>query len=375
MEETIKLAKQLIQIDSITPDDKGCQDIIAQRLKKLGFVINKLKFGDVDNIWATYGSGSPVFAFAGHTDVVPPGDKSKWDNDPFAANIIGDMLYGRGAADMKGSIAAMIVATEKYLQKNIKHKGTIAFLITSDEEGLAINGTAKVVKHLQEKNQKIDYCLVGEPSSKNTLGDTIKNGRRGSLTATLEIIGKQGHIAYPHLAKNPISMSFLALESLKNEKWDEGNEDFPPTSLQFSNIHSGDGTTNIIPSSLKTIFNFRYSTNSSQDELKKRVIAILNNHQIKYKIDWHHSGDPFLTARGKLVDCCLKAIKEVNSVKAELSTSGGTSDGRFISKMGAELVELGPINASIHKINERVSVKDLNALTTMYEKILINMLA
>lgn len=375
MKETIELTKELVKIDSITPNDKGCQAIIIERLQKLGFVINKLPFADVDNLWATHGCGAPVFAFAGHTDVVTPGDYSQWHSKPFEPKIIDGMLYGRGTADMKGSVAAMVVAVENYLKNNANHKGTIGFLITSDEEGMAINGTAKVVKYLQEQNQKIQYCLVGEPSSKEILGDTIKNGRRGSLTATLEIIGKQGHIAYPNLAKNPISIAIPVLDSLNNEKWDDGNEDFQPTSLQFSNIHAGDGSANVIPRSIKIIFNFRYSTQTNKDKLKKRIVDILNKHKIQYNIQWHHSGDPFLTAKGKLVDCCLNAIKEVNSISAELSTLGGTSDGRFISKMGTQVVELGPINSTIHQVNECVSVKDLQNLTIMYEKILINILS
>jgi succinyl-diaminopimelate desuccinylase len=374
MSETIELAKDLINRASVTPEDKGCQAMMIKRLKRLGFTIQSLAFGDVENFWATHGSSGPVFAFAGHTDVVPVGIESQWQTDPFESTIIDGMLYGRGAADMKGSLAAMLVATEQYVLENPNHPGTIGFLITSDEEGPAINGTVKVVEYLQKNHQKVDYCLVGEPSSTNMLGDVIKNGRRGSLNAWLTIKGKQGHIAYPQLAKNPIHLAMPALNALCNETWDNGNEYFPATSFQFSNIHSGTGVTNVIPGEVGVVFNFRYSTETTHEKIQSRVLEILDDYGLDYDIEWQHSGRPFITPEGVLVSACVDAIKGVNGVEAILSTSGGTSDGRFISQMGTQVVELGPLNATIHQVDECVSVNDLENLTLIYQQVLKNIL-
>ena len=374
MSETIEFAKALISRASVTPKDIGCQSIIIERLEKLGFTIHTLPFGEVENFWATHGSSGPVFAFAGHTDVVPVGIDSQWQTKPFEPTIIDSMLYGRGAADMKGSLASMLVATEQYVSENPNHPGTIGFLITSDEEGPAVNGTVKVVEYLQKNNQTVDYCLVGEPSSTETLGDVIKNGRRGSLNAWLTIKGKQGHIAYPQLANNPIHLAIPALDALCNEAWDNGNEYFPATSFQFSNIHSGAGVTNVIPGEIEVVFNFRYSTETTHEQIKTRVLEILDEHQLDYDIEWQHSGLPFLTPKGALVNACVDAIRDVNGVETELSTSGGTSDGRFISQMGTQVVELGPLNTTIHQVNECVSVDDLESLTLVYRQVLKNIL-
>jgi succinyl-diaminopimelate desuccinylase len=374
MSETTELAKALISRASVTPEDKGCQSMMIERLEKIGFTIHSLPFGGVKNFWATHGSSDPVFAFAGHTDVVPVGIESQWKTKPFEPTIIDGMLYGRGAADMKGSLASMLVATEHFVTEHPNHPGTIGFLITSDEEGPAINGTVKVVEYLQKNNQKVDYCLVGEPSSTDTLGDVIKNGRRGSLNAFLTIKGKQGHIAYPQLANNPIHLAVPALHALCNEAWDNGNEYFPATSFQFSNIHSGTGVTNVIPGEVEVVFNFRYSTETTFEQIKDRVLQILDEHRLDYDIEWQHSGLPFLTPRGALVNACVDAIRDINGIEAELSTSGGTSDGRFISQMDTQVVELGPLNATIHQINECVSVDDLENLTLVYRQVLKNIL-
>ncbi|ALE52758.1 succinyl-diaminopimelate desuccinylase [Candidatus Thioglobus autotrophicus] len=376
MSKTIELAQALIKIDSVTPNDKGCQTLMTDHLQRSNFEISDLKFGEVDNFWAEHGSGSPVFVFAGHTDVVPVGDESKWDLDPFSAQIKDGMLYGRGAADMKGSLAAMLSASERFVADYPDHKGTIGYLITSDEEGPAVDGTVKVCEHLNTIGQAVDYCLVGEPSATNTLGDIIKNGRRGSLNGTLTLIGKQGHIAYPHLANNPIHLAVPALNELCEELWDEGNEYFPATSFQVSNIHSGTGVTNVIPGEIEIVFNFRYSTESTHEGLQKRVCDILDKHQLKYKIDWNHSGYPFLTPKGELVSGCVDAIKKVTGVDTQLSTSGGTSDGRFIAPiLNAQVVELGPLNATIHQVNECVSAQDLDDLSDIYYHILKNILS
>ncbi|HIM57970.1 MAG TPA: succinyl-diaminopimelate desuccinylase [Gammaproteobacteria bacterium] len=373
MSDTLQLAKALISKASVTPKDKGCQLIMTERLKKIGFAIDDLKFGDVDNFWASHGNASPVFVFAGHTDVVPVG--TNWQTDPFNPVVKAGMLYGRGAADMKGSLAAMVVATERFVLDFPNHKGTIGFLITADEEGPAIDGTVKVCEYLNETNQEVDYCLVGEPSSTKHLGDVIKNGRRGSLNGRLTIIGKQGHIAYPHLADNPIHLIVPVLNALCNELWDKGNEYFPATSFQISNIHSGTGVTNVIPGETDVVFNFRYSTESTHEGLQQRVVDILDKHGLNYKLNWEHSGYPFLTPKGDLVSSCVDAIKAVKGVDAELSTSGGTSDGRFIAPMlGAQVVELGPLNATIHQVDECVSVQDLDDLSDIYYQVLKNTL-
>ena len=374
MSSTLELTKSLINRASVTPDDKGCQALMIDRLKKIGFTVQPLKFGEGDNFWAVRGDSGPVFAFAGHTDVVPAGDESLWQTDPFTSTIKDGMLYGRGAADMKGSLASMVVATEKFIEKKPNHNGMIGFLITSDEEGLAVNGTVKVMEYLKENNQKIDYCLVGEPSSTAVLGDVIKNGRRGSLNACLRIKGKQGHIAYPQLADNPIHLLAPVLNRLCEESWDNGNDYFPATAFQISNIHSGSRVTNIIPAEVEVMFNFRYSTETTHKELKQRVTDILDSYSLDYAIEWEQSGYPFLTPKGELVSACIGAIRKIKSIESELSTSGGTSDGRFISKMGTQVVELGPVNETIHQVNESVSVQDLEDLTEIYFQVLTKIL-
>ena len=374
MNNTLELAKSLISQASVTPDDNGCQSIMIERLKKIGFEIHPLKFGDVDNFWATRGNSGPIFAFAGHTDVVPAGNEDAWNTSPFEPTIKGDYLYGRGAADMKGGLASMVTATENFVQDNPNHNGTIAFLITSDEEGVAINGTVKVMDYLDENDTKIDYCLLGEPSSTSITGDVIKNGRRGSLNGVINVNGQQGHVAYPHLAKNPIHFIAPALNDLCLQEWDSGNEYFPATSFQISNFHSGGGVTNVVPGEAKVMFNFRYSTETTKEELIAKVHEILDNHKIDYTLDWHHSGDPFLTPVGDLVSACVSAIEETKDITPELSTSGGTSDGRFIAQEGTQVVELGPVNATIHQINESILVKDLEDLSSIYTKVLTRIL-
>jgi succinyl-diaminopimelate desuccinylase len=374
MNKTLELAKSLISRPSVTPNDKGCQAIMIDRLEKIGFKIHPLKFGDVDNFWATHGDTGPIFSFAGHTDVVPAGDDDAWKTPPFEPTVKDGLLFGRGAADMKGGLASMLVATENFIEKNPNHKGTVAFLITSDEEGVAVNGTVKVMDYLKNNNQKIDYCLLGEPSSTSMLGDVIKNGRRGSLNAILTVKGKQGHIAYPHLAENPIHLATSALNDLCQQQWDNGNEYFPATSFQISNIHSGSRVTNVIPGEVEIMFNFRYSTETTKEELQKKVNDILDSHKLNYSIDWSHSGYPFLTPQGELVSACVDAIEKIKSIRPELSTSGGTSDGRFIAQEGTQVVELGPINATIHQVNESVLVQDLEDLSKIYSQILTNLL-
>ena len=374
MNNTLELAKSLISQASVTPDDNGCQSIMIERLKKIGFEIHPLKFGDVDNFWATRGNSGPIFAFAGHTDVVPAGNEDAWNTSPFEPTIKGDYLYGRGAADMKGGLASMVTATENFVQDNPNHNGTIAFLITSDEEGVAINGTVKVMDYLDENDTKIDYCLLGEPSSTSITGAVIKNGRRGSLNGVINVNGQQGHVAYPHLAKNPIHFIAPALNDLCLQEWDSGNEYFPATSFQISNFHSGGGVTNVVPGEAKVMFNFRYSTETTKEELMAKVHEILDNHNIDYTLDWHHSGNPFLTPVGDLVSACVSAIEETKDITPELSTSGGTSDGRFIAKEGTQVVELGPVNATIHQINESILVKDLEDLSSIYTKVLTRIL-
>ena len=372
MSNTLELAKSLISKPSITPDDLGCQAIMIDRLKKIGFEIHPLKFGDVDNFWAVHGDSGPLFAFAGHTDVVPAGDENAWNTKPFEPTIKDGYLYGRGAADMKGGLASMVTATEKFIKENPNHKGRIAFLITSDEEGVAVNGTVKVMDYLKANEQNIDYCLLGEPSSTSSTGDVIKNGRRGSLNGVLKINGKQGHVAYPHLAKNPIHLVSPALDDLCNQEWDNGNDYFPATSFQISNMHSGDGVTNIIPGDAQVKFNFRYSTETNKENLQKKVHEILDLHNLDYSIEWSHSGYPFLTPKGELVSACVEASKKTKEIATELSTSGGTSDGRFIAQEGTQVVELGPVNATIHQINESVLVQDLDDLSEIYYQVLRN---
>jgi succinyl-diaminopimelate desuccinylase len=375
MSPTLALTLDLIRCPSVTPVDANCQELMIQRLEAIGFHIERLRFGEVDNFWARRGTTEPVFAFAGHTDVVPTGTLSAWHSEPFQPEIRDGVLYGRGAADMKGSLAAMVVACEQFVAKHPNHRGSIAFLITSDEEGVATDGTVKVVEHLEARQEKMTWCLVGEPSSTTTIGDVIKNGRRGSLNASLTVIGVQGHVAYPQLADNPIHRIAPALAELTAEVWDNGNPFFPATSFQISNINSGTGATNVIPADVKVLFNFRFSTEVTAEQLKARSEAILQKHGLKYDIVWNLSGLPFLTAKGELVAASVAAIKEVVGIDTELSTSGGTSDGRFIAPTGAQVLELGPINATIHKINECVNVADLDTLAEIYEGILVRLLA
>jgi len=375
MTPTLQLAADLIARASVTPEDEGCQDLMMERLAALGFNNEPLRFGDTDNFWSRKGDSKPLVCFAGHTDVVPTGPEANWDNPPFEPKIIDGMLHGRGAADMKGSLAAFIVATERFIEKHPDHKGSIAYLITSDEEGPAHNGTVKVVETLEARNEKIDMCVVGEPSSTTLVGDVIKNGRRGSLGCVLTVKGKQGHVAYPHLAKNPVHIAAPALAELATEKWDDGNDFFPATSFQISNINAGTGATNVIPGTCEVVFNFRFSTELTSEILQQRTEAILNKHGLEYDIDWKLSGQPFLTDKGALVEAAVKAIKNVTGRDTELSTSGGTSDGRFIAPTGAQVVELGPINATIHQVNEHVSADDLNTLTDIYEAMLVELLA
>ena len=374
MSATLYLTKELISRDSVTPNDRGCQQLLADRLSAIGFKVEHLRFGDTDNIWARRGSTSPVLAFAGHTDVVPSGPIENWKSDPFVPEIRDGLLYGRGAADMKGSIAAMVTACERFVAQHPSHNGSIAFLITSDEEGPATGGTKRVIETLEERGEKIDWCLVGEPSSTNKVGDVVKNGRRGSLNGYLTIKGKQGHIAYPHLANNPIHLMAPVLSELCLLEWDQGNEDFPPTSFQISNLDAGTGVTNIIPGTSHITFNFRYSTESTHQQLQQRVEELLKKHAVDYELTWELSGMPFRTASGPLVDAAKAAIVHVTGYTTVLSTSGGTSDGRFIAPTGAQVVELGPQNATIHQINECVSVKDLDTLSEIYERLQKNLL-
>ncbi len=371
---TLQLALDLIRCPSVTPDDAGCQEMMIQRLEAIGFRTELLRFDDVDNFWAVRGDSGPLLAFAGHTDVVPTGPEANWNNPPFEPRIIDGMLHGRGAADMKGSLAAMVVACENFVAQHPDHRGRIAFLITSDEEGPSINGTVKVVEWLEANHTKITWCIVGEPSSTQVVGDMIKNGRRGSLGGVLTVKGIQGHVAYPHLADNPIHKLAPALAELAAEHWDDGNEFFPATSFQVSNINGGTGATNVIPGTVEVVFNFRFSTELTDAILRERTEAILKKHGLNYDLTWTLSGQPFLTPRGDLVNAVVAAIKSETGRDTELSTSGGTSDGRFIAPTGAQVVELGPINATIHKVDECISAADLDTLTGIYEKALENLL-
>ncbi len=375
MSPTIELALQLIGRPSVTPNDAECQHLLAERLQAIGFNNETLRFENVDNLWSRRGNSAPLFVFAGHTDVVPAGDIGAWKFPPFEPVITADgILYGRGAADMKGSIAAMITATERFVQRYPQHHGSIGFLITSDEEGVAINGTVKVVEHLQARHEKIDWCLVGEPSSTAKIGDVVKNGRRGSLTGHLTVLGVQGHVAYPHLADNPIHRFAPVMQALCATQWDAGNAFFPPTTFQIANIQAGTGSSNVIPNQLKVMFNFRYSTESTHEQLKQRVHALLDEHGVRYELRWEHSGFPFLTATGDLLTATQQAIQSVCGYETELSTAGGTSDGRFIAPTGAQVLELGPNNATIHKVNECVAVEDLDKLSAIYEEMLVRLL-
>jgi succinyl-diaminopimelate desuccinylase len=371
---TLDLARELIARRSQTPDDAGCQRILIDRLARIGFVCKTIESNGVTNLWARRGSTSPVVCFAGHTDVVPTGPLDAWLSDPFVPTIRDGFLYGRGAADMKSSIAAFVIAIEGFVAAHGAHTGSIAMLITSDEEGPATDGTVRVVDWLRDAGQSIDYCVIGEPSSVDRLGDMIKNGRRGTLSGTLIVRGVQGHIAYPHLARNPIHLAAPALAELAGVHWDDGNEYFPPTSWQASNIHAGTGATNVIPGSLEVQFNFRHATSSTRESLQQRFDAILRKHGLDYEIKWTGAGKPFVTQRGRLVDVVNEAVQSVCGIVPELSCTGGTSDGRFIADICREVVELGPVNATIHKLNERVAAADLEPLADLYRGILERLL-
>ncbi len=371
---TLALTRHLISRPSVTPDDAGCQQLIAERLEKSGFSITHLPCEDVTNLWATHGEGGPVFTFLGHTDVVPAGPETDWDSPPFQPEERDGLLYGRGAADMKGSIAAMITALERFVATNGSHAGTISLLLTSDEEGIAINGTKKVVEYLERNNVGIDWCLVGEPCSRDQVGDIIKNGRRGSLSGVLTVSGIQGHVAYPALAKNPVHLVSPALAELCRRVWDEGNEHYPRSSFQISNIHAGTGAENVIPASVEVSFNLRFSTEWTERRLKDEMERLLQRHELDYGIDWRPCSQPFLTKSGKLLEAVQAVIADVSGITPEVSTAGGTSDGRFIAPTGAEVVELGPVNATIHKANECVRSADLETLSGMYEAILNKLL-
>ena len=366
---TLELARQLIRQPSVTPQDADCCDIIAARLAPLGFTTEFLRFGEVTNLWAVREGGrpGPTLVLAGHTDVVPPGPLEKWTHPPFAADISGDQLYGRGASDMKSSLAAFVVATERFIQNTPQFNGRLAYLITSDEEGPATDGTVQVVRELAHRGELLDYCIVGEPTSVSVLGDMLKNGRRGSLSGALVIHGRQGHIAYPHLAENPIHTFAPALAELAAMRWDDGNTYFPPTTWQVSNIHAGTGATNVIPGECRAQFNFRFGSVSSPEALRQRLETVLSKHQLRFSIEWTLGGDPYLTAPGTLCDAVCSAIQQVTGQTAELSTTGGTSDGRFIAKHCREVIEFGPPNATIHQIDERILVAHLEPLTRIYE--------
>lgn len=372
--DTLTLVQMLIARRSLTPDDDGCQKVLMNRLADLEFAVEPMRHGEVDNLWARRGTEGPVVCFAGHTDVVPTGPLSQWDSDPFTPTIRDGKLFGRGAADMKTSLAAFVTAIEAFVEAHPGHKGSIALLITSDEEGPAIDGTVKVVEALQARGEQIDYCIVGEPTCTDTFGDTIKNGRRGSLSGNLTIKGVQGHIAYPHLAKNPIHLAAPAIAELAQAVWDEGNEYFPPTTWHISNIHGGTGATNVIPGELNLLFNFRFSTASTVESLKTRVHEILDRHNLTYELNWELSGKPYLTPRAELAEALSAAIRTVTAVEPALSTSGGTSDGRFIADICHQVVEFGPRNATIHKLNEYVDIADIERLSRIYRLTLENLL-
>jgi succinyl-diaminopimelate desuccinylase len=363
---TVVLARQLIALRSATPDDGGCQELLIFRLEKLGFKAERMRFGDVDNFWARVGTSTPLVCFAGHTDVVPTGPLEQWQSDPFVPSERDGKLYGRGAADMKSSLAAFVTAIERFLADHPRHAGSIALLVTSDEEGPAVNGTVKVVEALKARNEAIDYCIIGEPTSADRFGDTIKNGRRGSLSGKLSVKGVQGHVAYPQLAANPIHRAAPAIAELAATVWDEGNEFFPPTTWQISNIHGGTGAGNVIPGSVEILFNFRFSTASTPQSLQQRVHAILDRHDLQYELAWDLSARPFFTPPDKLVDAMSEAILRVTGAATQVSTTGGTSDGRYIADICPQVVEFGPINESIHKLNEHVAVEDIERLSDVY---------
>jgi succinyl-diaminopimelate desuccinylase len=372
---TLSLTRELIARRSITPKDGGCQELLGQRLARLGFSIEPVRRGDVTNLWARRGTARPLLCFVGHTDVVPTGPLEQWHSDPFVPTEREGKLFGRGAADMKTSIAAFVVAVEDFLARHPSHKGSIALLITSDEEGPAVDGTVRVVELLKSRGERIDYCLVGEPTCAARLGDTIKNGRRGSLSGTLRVKGIQAHIAYPHLGKNPVHLVAPALAELAQTEWDKGNESFPPTTWQISNIHGGTGADNVTPGEVEIRFNFRFGTASPADTLKQRAHAILDRHGLDYRLDWTLSAVPYLTPRGKLVDALSAAIREVTGAAPDVSTTGGTSDGRFIAEICSEVLEFGPVNATIHKLNEHIDLAAIEPLREIYLRLLARLLA
>ncbi|HXO65758.1 MAG TPA: succinyl-diaminopimelate desuccinylase [Steroidobacteraceae bacterium] len=374
MSQTLELTRNLIARRSVTPADEGCQELIASRLATLGFRIEPLRFGSVENFWARRGSAAPVFCFAGHTDVVPAGPLEEWHSDPFAPTVRDGLLYGRGAADMKSGLAAMITATEEFVRAHDDHRGSIAYLITSDEEGPSVDGTKRVMQTLAERGEQIDWCLVGEPSSEQSIGDTVKVGRRGSLSGRLTVHGVQGHVAYPQLAENPVHTLAPALAELTRRVWDEGTEHFQPTTFQVSNLNAGTGAPNVIPGELKARFNLRYSPAQTVEALKSAVEEILRRHGVRYTLEWYVSGEPFHTPPGELSRAVGDAVARVTGRQPQLSTGGGTSDGRFIRPLGAQVLELGVVNASIHKVNECVAVADLDALHRMYVNVLANLL-
>ena len=374
MTDTLELTQELIRRQSVTPEDAGCMDLIASRLEPLGFTAEWLNFGDTKNIWLRRGRAAPLFMFLGHTDVVPPGPLEEWSSPPFEPAIRNGRLYGRGAADMKSGVAAMVTALENFVPRHPDHRGSIAVLLTSDEEGAATDGVVKVVDVLKARGDRIDWCLIGEPSSFDTLGDVIRVGRRGSLCAVLRVFGIQGHVAYPEQAENPIHRFAPALAELTAEVWDAGNQYFPPTSFQVSNIRSGTGAENVIPGRLEVQFNFRFSTALTEDDIKRRVAAILERHGLKYELNWRLSGAPFLTPGTELIGAIQKALEQVTGRRARPDTGGGTSDGRFIAPTGAQVVELGPLSGSIHKIDEHTPVADIETLSRVYERVLANLL-
>ena len=362
----VELAKELIGRRSVTPEDGGCQEVLSKRLARAGFKCEPMRFGDVTNLWARRGSAHPVVCFAGHADVVPTGPLAEWHSDPFVPTIREGKLYGRGAADMKSSIAAFVVAAEEFVKERPGHSGSIALLITSDEEGPAVDGTVRVVEKLRSRNERIDYCIVGEPTSVDWLGDMLKNGRRGSLSGKLVVRGIQGHVAYPHLVKNPVHLLAPALAEMAKTQWDKGNESFPPTSFQVSNIHAGTGAANVVPGTVEVDFNFRFSTESTDASLRGRVESILKKHALDYKVDWTLGAKPFLSKNGRLAKTVQEASKKHTGRSAELSTTGGTSDARFIIEICPEVIELGPVNASIHKLNEHIELSQLEMLPRIY---------
>ncbi len=374
MTPTLELAHELLRRPSVTPEDGGCQALIAQRLAAVGFRVEFMPFNAVTNLWARRGDSAPLFCFAGHTDVVPPGPREHWDSDPFEPEVRDGLLYGRGACDMKGEIAAMVTAVEGFIRDHPDHPGSIAFLITSDEEGPSIDGTARVVETLEARQEKIDWCLVGEPSSHERVGDTLKNGRRGSLNGFLKVMGKQGHVAYPDRALNPLHILAPFLVELVDEEWDQGNAFFPATTFQIANLNMGTGAENVIPGTLTAQFNLRFSTELDAETIQRRVVAILDRGGFVYELIWRLSGNPFLTPTGDLVEAASAAVREIMGYRPELSTDGGTSDGRFIAPTGAQVLELGAVNASIHQVNECVGVQELEQLSTIYRRILEKLL-